>query len=839
VPPAPFEHLFVAKLLAAVSSLDAGAWDTRLMSGDVRDLAARLGDRGSLTQLSLCGSRLLCSLDALSACRRLWSLDLHNCGLATIEPLRILGSLGTLDVSNNRLSLDAALTARHLVLGCLNLTDNLMRAQLEPIFGRGVSGDNQLRCILVDALPRTLCLDGSFISNDERQQCHAFAAASDVWTTLTELQIAGPLAPLGVAERPRSPQARAPPSHTPPHLPRAPRHPPTPSCRSTCLTDSPPLVRAAPRQAEALSRVFAEGGAADRPDHGRIADGARLWWLARDFDAERDAGPASRMAHQQPTLSLCGLASSPWLNGSRRLSLMVLLAYSLVLPVEASAAPAALARILRPEAERCVPTLLGLPPYLRAALLHLLVQRGHDGTSSPDLWHFLSQGVGTAADVLSSRGGDKCVARARALLAGDDSAAGTRTSLPSVRSIDAPLAALDSTGFEAGGSQPRGSIRPAASRGSEAAPPGLLDSPVHGSAYLQVVRSRAVLKPVARGDDPDSAPATAAATHPCSTSHSYGQSSPTRPQPAQLYSDNISWEPQFVLSSSVAIRSPAKRAGGGGSAEAVLGWSSLQAPAYLVRKPDDSFLHVQHSEPADTSAPSPSHSVGSPTRLIIPAIPMSAHERRALYEPARAWFAVKARAALVLPDNPTLEAASAGLAKGKLYAAVQLHRQSREKCGRSVRKQARIGERRLREVRSPHAAKSVRPASPPLAHMHHRVNARHPSTAPLQARVGASPAPATPFKATSSLAVLSGEASLDNGFPHRCGGGQNPVKWVPGTRPAWLRLEIGAPATPDEDVRLTAGPSTPKSGFASHPAGAVTAADYSGCMHGDCNWTYR
>jgi hypothetical protein len=447
---------------------------------------------------------------------------------------------------------------------------------------------------------------------------------------------------------------------------------------------------------------------------------------------------------------------------------MVLLAYSLNLPVDASATSAVLSRILRPEADWCVPMLLGLTPCLRAALLHLLVQQGHDGTSSPYLWHFLSQGVGNTTDILSSRGGEICVGRAQSLLAGDDWTVGSRASLDSVHRTVVPLPTLDSTQSESAGSY-TSAVRLLATRGIEAAPMGASDSLIHGRASQQGALPRAILKLAAGSDSLDLPPAIAAATHSCSTSPAQRRSGPTGPQPAQLYSDNISWQPQFVLSSSTAIHSPAKRAGGGGSTEAVVCWSSLLAPAYLLRAPGDAFLHVQHSEPATTSSPNHNHIVSGPPHMIIPASPMSGHERRALYEPARSWFAVKARAAYILPCRSSLETAGVGRGNGKLYTAVQLYRKSREECGRAVRRQVQNGERHLREMRSSHATRSLRPISPPRAQVHHRVDTRYPSASPLQARAAASLTPATPLRASASLSVLPVRESLDDGVQHRCG----------------------------------------------------------------------
>ena len=66
-----------------------------------------------------------------------------------------------------------------------------------------------------------------------------------------------------------------------------------------------------------------------------------------------------------------------------------------------------------------------------------------------------------------------------------------------------------------------------------------------------------------------------------------------------IHADNLSWGPSFLLATSGAAANagPPRRTGGGAAAGSVLGWSPLQAPAYLYELPHQQFVHVQYAEP--------------------------------------------------------------------------------------------------------------------------------------------------------------------------------------------------------------------------------------------------
>ena len=77
-------------------------------------------------------------------------------------------------------------------------------------------------------------------------------------------------------------------------------------------------------------------------------------------------------------------------------------------------------------------------------------------------------------------------------------------------------------------------------------------------------------------------------------------SSPTG-RSAGLYADNLSWTPSFMLAASGAS---GRRAGGDdrcmfkGTSSQSHRWSPLDAPAYLLKRRDQTFLHVLHPKPA-------------------------------------------------------------------------------------------------------------------------------------------------------------------------------------------------------------------------------------------------
>ena len=68
---------------------------------------------------------------------------------------------------------------------------------------------------------------------------------------------------------------------------------------------------------------------------------------------------------------------------------------------------------------------------------------------------------------------------------------------------------------------------------------------------------------------------------------------------AGIHADNLSWGPSFLLATSGAAANagPPRRTGGGAAAGSVLGWSQLEAPAYLYELPHQQFVHVQYAEP--------------------------------------------------------------------------------------------------------------------------------------------------------------------------------------------------------------------------------------------------
>ena len=72
-----------------------------------------------------------------------------------------------------------------------------------------------------------------------------------------------------------------------------------------------------------------------------------------------------------------------------------------------------------------------------------------------------------------------------------------------------------------------------------------------------------------------------------------------RAMSAGIHADNLSWGASFLLatSSAAANAGPPRRTGGGAAAGSVLGWSPLQAPAYLLQQPHLQFVHVQYTEP--------------------------------------------------------------------------------------------------------------------------------------------------------------------------------------------------------------------------------------------------
>ena len=68
---------------------------------------------------------------------------------------------------------------------------------------------------------------------------------------------------------------------------------------------------------------------------------------------------------------------------------------------------------------------------------------------------------------------------------------------------------------------------------------------------------------------------------------------------AGIHADNLSWGASFLLATSgaAAHAGPPRRTGGGSAAASVLGWSQLEAPAYLYELPHRQFVHVQYAEP--------------------------------------------------------------------------------------------------------------------------------------------------------------------------------------------------------------------------------------------------
>ncbi len=205
----------------------------------------------SLVELSLASNPML-SLDGLQA-PRLWSLDLRNCALLSVEPLVRLGALGHLDLRGNRLCLPAVLELRRMALGRLALHAN-------PLLPRGVplpanhpspgGAELLLRSLLIELLPCVVALDDSFVSVGERLFCCRYFEAE----------------PDGMV-------ARA-------HLLGEAVPPPPPSDAAIAL------LRRRDSRADALGALFASHASLLRSDaHARAqADARRLRWLAVDYD---------------------------------------------------------------------------------------------------------------------------------------------------------------------------------------------------------------------------------------------------------------------------------------------------------------------------------------------------------------------------------------------------------------------------------------------------------------------------------------------------------------------------------------------------------------------------
>lgn len=169
-----------------------------LSDSDLRDVMLLTEFRDKLVHLAVHSNPKLSSLDGLQQCSQLWSLDLSNCSLASVEPLASLGALGTLRLGDNLLELSAVARLAAMHIGQLEVAagNPLLPAdwafELKP---GDIETGGVLRAALVHTLPQALSLDGSFVTLYEREQCEAFFAAHAEAAPLLAHSAAGGAAP--------------------------------------------------------------------------------------------------------------------------------------------------------------------------------------------------------------------------------------------------------------------------------------------------------------------------------------------------------------------------------------------------------------------------------------------------------------------------------------------------------------------------------------------------------------------------------------------------------------------------------------------------------------------
>jgi hypothetical protein len=141
------------------------------MSGSELTDATSLERCAQLVSLSLRSSANFTSCSGLERLQRLWILDLRGCALSAVEPVVALGALGELRLSQNRISLHAALGLRHMAIGRLGLQGNpLLPEELRSVLGVGPDTDDArlLRSYLADSFPHVIALDDSFVTSAHR-----------------------------------------------------------------------------------------------------------------------------------------------------------------------------------------------------------------------------------------------------------------------------------------------------------------------------------------------------------------------------------------------------------------------------------------------------------------------------------------------------------------------------------------------------------------------------------------------------------------------------------------------------------------------------------------------
>ena len=464
-------------------------------------------------------------------------------------------------------------------------------------------------------------------------------------------------------------------------------------------------------RSEALVTVFADWEllhAADA-DARAQADTRRLRWLAAEHDLSEhvafvaaskgalalalhsdeleERGAGQPLAPPPPPLSLARLVSLKWLNSTRRLHLMALLALSLHQRMPGALVHEALFELLSPEvAPDHVATVSRLPPCLRAALLLLLGRAADSSTrssASQTLWRFISwaaifhdsaqtnstdgslanagqAGLGAleaiqtpaaaAAFEAFESGYTECAGLVRKILRdlpswrnfeqSTEPSMDPHSIAPAPPPIFDPLASTSArVGKAFSGAEedhewrrskdPSKALAAAATRGENAIMPspssnrkkphggpggsphprgrggGKSHSSIaaqHEKQEIDKAEARAVRRAAEEEARRRAEEATDAASRAARMADAYNRASklPGGGSRAALYADNLSWGPAFMIGHPGANL---RRAGGDANPNPTSGkaagmsWSHLEAPSYLLKRRDQTFLHVTHSSP--------------------------------------------------------------------------------------------------------------------------------------------------------------------------------------------------------------------------------------------------
>ena len=408
----------------------------------------------------------------------------------------------------------------------------------------------------------------------------------------------------------------------------------------------------APATTAAAAAAAAAAGAADidadtKADSAATADASE----AAGAGAPEAAG-GSTAGGAAPALSLSQLVSRPWLSGTRRLNLMALLAVSLHQSLPGKLVLEALQRLCGSDVRaEHVTALSRLPPCMRASLLMLLAKRGHDGVSSGPLWRYISYacifGTRSAAEpppapgerqpapmVDFSTGESECSALAHRLLSEmpswgvyappDEPSVETTPRLASLPEAPlSPVPRVPTRGAES-------AIAAAAAAEYLSCSGATIHSPVrvrspdrpfsagrpHSAGLSQSRTTESLLPPGRRvpsaarerpssrerllGSRPHTASDCSWDT--TATPDALAGRAPPESGMAGVMADNLSWGASFMIASAAAQRGGMPGRTGAAArrqpaAPRPQGWAPLAAPAYLLKRHDQTFLHVEHPEP--------------------------------------------------------------------------------------------------------------------------------------------------------------------------------------------------------------------------------------------------